>query len=241
MIVAIHQPNFLPWPGFFHKMVCADVFILLNKVQYVKNALFNRNRIKTPHGVHYLTVPVHVHRHTDSYDEIRIDVLSRDRWTRKHLKTIEWAYAAAPYFDEYFGPMEELYRRPWERLIDLNMAFIGFLRDALRVDTRILLESEMHLTGTGTARLVSLCGQVHGSVYLSGDGSPYLQEDLFVREGLEVCYQSFVFPSYPQLHGPFASHLSVIDVLFNCGPDAMDIIHSQQPGTTPSLRQGTSL
>jgi hypothetical protein len=228
MIVSIHQPNFLPWPGFFHKMMAADVFILLDKVQYVKNALFNRNKIKTPHGVLYLTVPVHIESHTDAYDSILIDQTSGGRWARKHLKSIEWAYRECPYFNEYFPGLEEIYCKDWWRLLDLNLATIRFLCESLRVETRILFESELRPQGTGTARLVSLCEKVQASAYLSGDGSPYLEERLFAERGIDVNYQRFLYPVYPQVHGGFASHLSMLDMLFNCGAKSKEILLRHQ-------------
>lgn len=228
MIVAIHQPNFMPWPGFFHKMMCADLFILLDKVQYVKNVLFNRNKIKTPHGVLFLTVPVHVENHTDGYDSILIDRNSRGRWARKHLKSIEWAYRESPYFNAYYPDLEEIYRRDWSHLLDLNLAMIHFLRESLHLEKQIVFESELKPEGTGTARLVSLCEKVQASMYLSGDGSPYLEEPLFAERGIDVRYQRFVYPVYPQIHGGFASHLSMLDMLFNCGSGSTEILLGQQ-------------
>jgi hypothetical protein len=237
MIAAIHQPNYIPWPGFFHKMMAADVFILLDKVQYVKNALFNRNRIKTPHGALYLTVPVHVENHADPYDSILIDRTSRDRWARKHLKSIEWAYRGSAHFESFYPALEDIYRRDWHRLLDLNLAMIRFVREALRLEGKLFVESELRPEGTGSARLVSLCEKVHASTYLSGDGSPYLEERLFAERGIALRYQRFVYPKYPQIHGPFLSHLSMLDMLFNCGSEAKEIVLRHQVDNEQPIRR----
>jgi WbqC-like protein family len=228
MIVAIHQPNFMPWPGFFHKMMVADVFIYLDKVQYVKNALSNRNKIKTSHGARYLTVPVQVTSHRDAYDRVRIDQSAKSRWVKKHLKTLAFAYQKAPYYTKYFPGLEALYLKSWDRLIDLNLALIRYVADCMNIQTETCLESEIKGSGSGTERLISLCKNIGASVYLSGDGSPYLNEDLFLEEGIQLRYQRFAYPAYPQINGDFISHLSIIDLLFNCGSRSKDIISENQ-------------
>ena len=228
MIVAIHQPNFLPWPGFFHKMMSSDVFIFLDEAQYVKNALFNRNRIKAKQGALFLTVPVRTKSHLDTYRDIFIDDSGGTRWVKKHLRTLFYSYKKADFFDEYFPAIEALYQKHWKKLIDLNLAFIDFVVKAMNIETDIRYESEIGSSGSRTERLVSLCRKIHATDCLSGDGSPYLEDSLFVKEGIQVRYQNFVYPIYPQVNGDFISHLSMLDMLFNCGPSAPEIILNSQ-------------
>ena len=231
MIVAIHQPNFLPWPGFFHKMLLADRFVFLDNVQYVKNALFNRNKIKTPHGVQYLTVPVHLSGHRQPYNRVRIAPGGKHRWIKKHLKTIAFAYQKAPFYAQYFPALASIYGQSWERLVDLNLALIRFVAHCLDIQTPTTLASEIDVCGLSSPRLIALCRHFNAAAYLSGDGSPYLDQALFNDAGVQVRFQEFVYPVYPQINGAFVSHLSMLDLLFNSGPAGKTIILKHQRQT----------
>lgn len=232
MILAAHQPNFLPWTGFFHKMMACDSFVILDKSQFVKNALFNRNKIKTHQGSQYLTVPVHLKSHLDHYDEVLIDNSRNRMWTTKFLRTLELAYKKSPFFHQYYPGLREIFLTQWTHLIELNLALIFFITESLGIKTRLLFESNIEPSGRSSCRLVSICMKSGASTYLSGDGSPYLEEHLFLQEGINVRFQNFSHPVYPQINGDFVSHLSAIDMLFNCGPQSSEIILQQNPKTS---------
>ena len=168
MIVAIHQPQYLPWLGYFNKIDQADVFCFLDDVQYKKNEWQNRNRIKTPQGWQWLTVPVH-YRFPWKIDEVTIK--NSVKWGRKHFQAICTNYGKARFFREYAGLFEEMYDRQWTSLADLNIEFVKRLCEALEMeDVRTVRSSEMLLTQEPTQRLIDICRQLGGDTYLAGAG-----------------------------------------------------------------------
>ena len=222
MLVSIHQPNYMPWPGFFHKWMLADAFIILDTVQFHKNDWQNRNRIKTANGPQWLTVPVHYH-FPAIINEIEI---SQDPWQRKQLAAMEQSYAKAPYFQDYWDNIQSVLIQPWKKLSDMNTALIRALGEMVGCQAPLYLASEMQVENTdSTGRLIDLCKELGGSAYLAGvDGEKYMQIDQFSEAGIDLWYQDVVAPVYHQLHGEFVSHLSVVDLLFNVGPEATNVI-----------------
>jgi len=221
-LITIHQPNFLPWPGFFHKWMLADTMILLGTVQYEKNEWQNRNRIKTVSGAQWVTVPVK-YRYPQKINEVMI---ADWHWVRKACNSIEQAYAKAPCFEAYWPSVRETLNQPCDRLEDLNVALIRVVGEALGCTSALWLASELDVNHTDpTERLIQLCTAVDGDAYLSGqEGRTYLQSERFAQSGLALYFQQVEAPEYPQLHGDFVSHLSVLDLLFNTGADASAII-----------------
>jgi hypothetical protein len=225
--VAIHQPNYVPWPGYFHKLAGADVFVYLDAVQYPRGRSFAaRNRIKTPNGPAYLTVPVSVPKGTEgkaSYLEVE---LADDRWRKKHLATVEQSYARAPHFEEVYG----LYERELEAgqsLVELNVGLIEAFASYLDIATRRVRLSELLPSfGQKTQLIVDVCRAVEADGYLSGTGGgrDYNDEELLARHGIELRYDEFEYPAYPQLWGDFEPNLSVLDVLFNCGQGSRELV-----------------
>jgi len=222
-LITIHQPNFLPWPGFFHKWMLADTFVLLDTVQYEKNEWQNRNRIKTASGAQWITVPVN-YRYPQKISEVTI---ADRRWIRKMCASIEQVYAKAPYFEAYWQPVRKVLNNNYDRLADLNVALIRLLGDALGCSAPLKLASELGVENTDpTYRLIELCSNMNGDGYLSGqEGRTYLQREVFAEAGIALYFQQVEAPQYTQLHGDFVSHLSVLDLLFNAGPNAAEAIH----------------
>lgn len=223
-VIAIHQPNFLPWPGFFHKWMLADAMVLLDTVQYEKNEWQNRNRIKVASGVQWVTVPVN-YRYPQKINEVTI---ANQRWVRKVCNSLEQAYAKAPCFTAYWSSLREVLHQPCVLLRDLNVALIRLIGDATGCSAPLLLASDLGVNHTNpTQRLIQLCTAAGGNAYLSGqEGRAYLQQDQIAQSGLALYFQQIEAPEYLQLHGDFASHLSVLDVLFNTGSDAAKIIRN---------------
>lgn len=227
MIVSIHQPHFLPWLGFFEKVDRSDVFILLDNVQFEKNGWQNRNRIKGANGWQWLTVPVY-QRFPQTIAETMIN--NTVDWRRKHWNAIVSNYSRAPYFHELRPPFEEAYRRSWDGLVDLNIHLLTVVFDLLGLHRRVCLASEYAASQTPSERLADLCAAVGGDVYLAGEGGhDYLDISTFEEKGIRVEFQQFQHPVYPQLFGAFEAHLSVIDLLFNCGGQSLDIIRGRVP------------
>ncbi|MDQ6968612.1 MAG: WbqC family protein [Mariprofundaceae bacterium] len=223
-LITIHQPNYLPWAGFFHKWMISDAFIILDTVQYHKNEWQNRNRIKTPNGAQWLTVPV-TYRFPQSIAHVGI---APKPWARKQIASIEQSYAKAPYLDKYWPELKPIFEQSWENLCALNVAIIRALGGMLACETPLLLASDIgKVSDDPTLRLIELCKILDGTAYLSGsEGRNYLQPSTFQEANIELYFQQVEAPVYPQLHGDFISHLSVLDVLFHCGDSSIDIIRN---------------
>ena len=224
--LVVLQPGYLPWLGFFDQLDKADVFVYYDDVQYDKGGWRNRNRIKTPHGRIWLTVPVLIAGHFgQAINEVAID--TEKHWARKHLRTIEQNYHAAPYFDDYFPALSALLDRPWRLLADLDVTLVEEIARWLRIETTIYKVSSLSIDGRRNERLINLCRHFGADRYLSGDAArSYLDQAIFDAAEISVEWQDYEHPKYTQLHGDFISHLSVLDLLLNCGEESLAIIRN---------------
>jgi len=228
LIVAIHQPQYLPWLGYFDKIDRADVLCLLDNVQYKKNEWQNRNRIKTAQGVQWMTVPVQF-RFPQKINEVQIS--EKQRWQHKHLQALITNYSKARCFDEVIGFFEDVYQQSWTYLSSLNIHAIKGICKLLNVDkTEICISSQMTLREGPTDRLIDICKHVGGDTYLAGQaGADYMDLEKFKENNIKVLFQKYAHPAYPQLFGEFQSHLSIIDLLMNCGSDSLEVIRGVAP------------
>lgn len=216
-IVSIHQPQFMPWLGYFNKIFRAHDFVFLDNVQYKKNEWQNRNRIKASAGPQWLTAP-NTYKFPQKINEVRIN--NAENWRHKHLQALITNYSKAPYFKKYMPAFEEFYSREWEFLVDLNIASVQLLLKLFHIEKSCPRSSEMELRETPNERLIDICEKLGADTYLAGvDGAKYMDLELFKNEEIEVVFQEFIHPRYPQLFGDFISHLSAIDLLFNCGEE----------------------
>jgi hypothetical protein len=219
LIVTIHQPEHLPWLGFFDKIAAADVYVCLDTVQFRKNYFQNRNRILTPSGPAWLTVPVQVKGHLSStIAETRI--AADGRWAKKYWRTVTQSYGRHPFFDDLAPAFGEVLSRSWSGLRDLNLALIGLFFEALGLRRKMILASDLGVTGQATSLLLDICCKLGAAVYLSGPmGESYLDETAFQAAGIAVQYHRFDHPVYPQLgRDDFVDKLSAFDLLMNHGP-----------------------
>jgi len=230
MLLTIHQPNFLPWPGFFHKWMISDAILLLDTVQYEKNEWQNRNRIKTAQGAQWVTVPVS-YRFPQTIREVGI---ADQRWPRKLCSSIEQAYAKSPHMESYWPAMKHVLNQPFESLRDLNAELIRLVGSFLGCDAPLYMASDMGVSNTDpTGRLLELCKALDADAYLSGqEGRAYLDRDVFASQGISLYFQAVEAPLYPQMHGDFVSHLSILDLLFNTGPGAAALVANMGDKTT---------
>ncbi len=225
MIVACHQPNFLPWAGFFTKALLADALILLDDVQLARGFTWmNRNRLKCDRGELWLTVPIWKKgRGLQKINEV--EVFNEGNWPHKHLQSIMQNYAHAPYLADHLSFLKEIYQQEWKKLVDLNCRVLSYLRGALGIEKEFMLQSDLGVQARGTELLVEICKRVGADVYLSSSVSKkYLDEALFEGNGVAVDYFSSVPPLYPQLWGDFIPNLSALDLLLNCGRESLAII-----------------
>ncbi len=226
MICAIHQPQYMPWLGYFDKIDIADVFVILDNVQYKKNEWQNRNRIKTSQGPQWITAPV-LYKYPGRICEVGIN--NKIDWRRKHLQALITNYNKAPFFAEYKPLFEDILNSEWGLLSELNIYVIKQLIDALGIKTEALTASDFSLDNDPTGRLVDMCKQIKADQYLSGkDGVKYMDIDKFKDAGIELVFQDFDHPVYNQLYGKFEPFLSIIDLLFNHGKDSLEIIRSNR-------------
>lgn len=223
MTVAIHQPNFLPWLGYFYKMVLCDIFVLLDNVQYTKNSFINRNKVKTPQGAIWVTVPVRF-----QFGELinQVHINNSTDWRKNHLKTLELNYRKTAYFGEVFPDLQRLYfQKDWQNLCEFNIALIKYVISYLGLEKKLIIASDIKTEGKSTDRLVDIVKKLGGDSYLSGFGAVnYQEETIFHDAGIELRYSGFVHPQYPQVWNDFIPNLSIIDFLFNNGRRSLPIL-----------------
>lgn len=226
MRIAVLQPGYLPWLGFFEQELAVERFILYDDVQYDRRGWRNRNRLKTPNGPVWITVPVEQKgKYTQPINEVRID--NARPWRRKHLGTVESFYRKAPYFESLFPELERIILRDWELLWELDLALIEWLNGAIGIETPISLASNLDASGHKSERLLNICKRLGADEYFSGAAARhYLDLALFDQAGIAVYFQEYEHPVYPQLYGDFISHLSVLDLLMIAAPEAKRIILS---------------
>lgn len=225
MKLVVLQPSYLPWLGYFDQYHWADTFVLYDDVQYDKHGWRNRNRILTRNGVQWLTVPVITRgKGTPTIDQVAID--NRTDWRRKHRMSLRQAYSKAPCFAAVSPALDDLLSRPWERLIDLDIAALRVLVDLLGMRWKVIRSSEMPgVTGRKNQRLLAICRALGATEYKSGDAArTYLDEAAFAAAGVAVHWHGYRHPTYHQPSERFQSHLSVVDLLFNHGPDSLAIL-----------------
>jgi WbqC-like protein family len=225
MRLAAHQPQYLPWLGFFDKMDRVDRFILLDTVQYKKNEWQNRNRIRTAEGWQWLTVPVH-YRYPMTIGEVRIDETSA--WRRKHRAALRTHYGRAAHGSALLGFLESLLQRPAAGLADLNVRSIKLLAGMLGVRTPIVLASSLDdLPDGADARLIALCRRFGCDTYLAGaGGQDYMDLAAYRDAGIEVAFQAFQHPVYDQVYDGFEPNLSAIDFLASCGSSSFQLVRA---------------
>lgn len=237
MVITIHQPEHLPWLGFFAKAALADVLVLLDDVQYRKNYFQNRNRIRTAQGATWLSVPVTTRKHSTLISEVEIANSSSPRWASRHWRTIQQSYASAPYYGEHEPFFRDHYARPWRTLAATNEVLIAYLLRALSVNVEVVRASDLGCLSTGrTTRLVEICRVLKASTYVSGvSGREYLDLDAFRDAGIAVEFQDFRHPVYEQCYEPFMPCMSAVDLLFNHGPRSARILRGVDTETLDTV------
>ncbi|WP_295442936.1 WbqC family protein [uncultured Thiodictyon sp.] len=219
--VAILQSNYIPWKGYFDMIAAVDEFILYDDMQYTRRDWRNRNQIKTPHGVRWLTVPVVVKG--KYHQKIRETEIDGTEWAATHWKTIVQSYRRAPYFTEIATWLEPIYlRESFDHISTLNRRLIEAVCEYLGIKTTITNSWDYTLLDGKTERLADLCAQAGGTEYVSGPAARnYVDEPVFRNLGLKLTWFDYLgYPEYPQLWGEFTHGVTILDLLFNCGPEA---------------------
>jgi len=217
--IAIIQSNYSPWKGYFDIIRMVDEFMLFDEAQYTRRDWRNRNKIKTPQGAQWLTIPVQVKG--KFHQRIDETLVSDAAWIDDHLKSIKHNYARAGAFKEVYPVLEELYRSltPLTRLSDVNYALLRGLSDLLGIKTPLTWSTDYDSVEGKTDRLISLCQQAGADEYISGPSArAYMDHDLFERSGIKLTYVDYSgYPEYPQIYPPFDHGVSLLDLLLNVG------------------------
>jgi len=225
MIVATNQPYFAPYPGFFLKAYLADCIVILDEVQFPRRTTWiTRNRLKNDQGTLWLTVPV-LKKGLGFQRISAVKICYVENWPHKFRRSFRHAYARAPYLQNYLGVMEQALSRQPEHLLDFNLEIINGLMAYLEIDTRVVLMSELGASGKGTPLIIDICKALGADRFLvQSSARAYYDPAVFEQVGIELISFSKPRYVYPQLWGDFIENLSVLDLLFNCGPKAPEII-----------------
>lgn len=220
--IAVLQPSYLPWLGYFEQMTQVDTFVFYDDVQYTKNDWRNRNRVRGQEGYLWLTIPSEGSTHLQ-IREVKID--PRSKWQDKHRKTLAQFYSGSPFFEEVSTLLEPLWQKEYRFLMDAAVDSVGLIAGYLDISPKIVFSSDLGVGGERNERLIGICEALGAREYYSGlAAESYLDRPLFREHGIEVAFQHYDHPLYPQRGEGFLSHLSAIDLLFNCGKNSRGIL-----------------
>ena len=230
------QPSYIPWRGFFDQIYRADIFVFFDNVQYDKRGWRNRNRIKTPHGIQWLTIPVHSKgSQTENISINQIHISWDHPWNEDHWKTLKMAYAKTPYYKRYAPLLESFYTTRPEMLADFTIdTTIALARELGITHPSFLRSSSLGVpgskTGNKTDRLINILNKLGATTYITGPSAKnYIEQEKFQEAQINLLYMSYNYIDYPQLYPPYDPQVSILDLLFMTGPDAMNfIIHSKE-------------
>ncbi|MFY0592628.1 WbqC family protein [Roseivirga sp.] len=228
MKVVITQSNYIPWKGYFDSISIADYFVVFDEMQYTRRDWRNRNKIKTINGLQWLTVPVDVKG--KFFQKINETKIADKNWVEKHWKSLVHNYSKAPYFEDYKILVNEWYREAFhcDTITDVNMVFLKGIGEFLGVKAKFLFSRDFNLVDDKTERLVAICQELNGTDYYTGSAAKaYMQEDFFKKQSINVHYFDYSgYPEYKQLHGDFEHGVSILDMIFNLGPDCKNYMKS---------------
>lgn len=225
MIVAIHQPNYIPWLGYFYKIFKSDIFVFHDDVQYSKKGAHNYHYIKTNHGIHRLKIPVQQH-----FGILINEVTSRDalNWKKDHLKLIHDNYSKACFFEEIYSDFESLLTPSYKNLSHMNIEIIKFFCKKLGIERKFITASELNLSFSKEEKVIQIVNSLGGSIYYSGVGAmSYQDPQNFNKMNIELVYSNFEPFIYPQFNGEYHANVSIIDYFMHCGYDWENVLNHQ--------------
>lgn len=212
MKLSIHQSQYIPWPAYFKKIALSDKFIILDDVQFQKNGVQNRNKLRNKNGEFWLTIPVK----GSLGDSIKDKEIAHDKWKKKHFQSMSQSYSKSPFWDSLKDEIEALYSQETTKLNDINIFFIKFIISKLEIDTEIIISSNEDFCGKKSDLILNICSKFNASKYLSGTGAKdYLDIDSFKEKGIIVEFMESLPAIYTQIHGDFIPGLSIIDMMMN--------------------------
>lgn len=229
MIVSINQPAYLPWLGYFERIARSNVHVVLDHVQFEKNSFINRNKVRVKDGAAWLTIPLATKGRFGNLAIQSLEFAPADKWKAKHWATLKMSYSKAAYFDQLQGAYEEIYLSEWSGFMPFIRAMLTQHLSDLGISTRLVFSSEMKTSGQKSNLVLNICKSLSAKSYLSGiKGRTYINEKDFMKEGITIEYQDYQHPTYKQLWPSFESNLGILDLLFNHGPDSLQILMGSQ-------------
>jgi hypothetical protein len=242
MNVVILQPSYIPWRGYFDQICRSDLFVFYDDVQYDKRGWRNRNQIKTPRGKQWLTIPVSSRgSQTENIPINQIRIVWEKPWHENHLKSIQHSYAKAPYFDQYLPLLKDFYSRRYEYLADFTIDFsIAIARQLGNTHTRFLRSSEIPgIQGQKTDRVINILKYVGATYYYCGpSASSYMEPEKFEQAGIPFEYMQYNYPEYLQLYPPYDPFVSIFDLMFMVGSEAINYIYKGNHVQSAESRPG---
>jgi hypothetical protein len=233
MIVSINQPAYLPWLGYFERIAKSDIHVVLDHVQFEKNSFTNRNKIRLKSETAWLTIPVASKGRFGSLEINRLELANEKTWQTKHWNSLQTNYARAPFFSTYSPPYELLYKSPALSFFHFIKAFLLQHLHDLGIKTPILFSSDLKISGQKSDLVLNICQALGAKTYLSGAlGRNYLDYNSFEEAGISIRYQDYHHPTYRQAWPGFESHLGILDLLFNHGPESLTVLLSNQHETS---------
>lgn len=224
MILTAHQPVYLPWLGLFHKIAISDAFCYFDGVQYLKKDWNNRNKIKTQNSELWLTVPVLTTRHREKTIK-EIEINNSIDWPKKHWKSIYLNYKKAPFFSKYSDFFEDVYKREWHYLTNLNEYLLKWFLKELGIKVKYYKASELNLEGYKSDLVLDMSEKLGADLYIFGTlGKDYAEKEKFAKQRVKIYFQDYKHPLYSQLCGKFLPYMSIIDLLFNCGDKSLEVL-----------------
>ena len=225
MILTAHQPTYLPWLAFFHKIALSDAFCSFDIAQYRRRG-FNRNTIKTAQGSCFLTVPLFTHGYREK-QICQMEINNTIDWRTKHFKSLMVSYKHAPFWDRYADFFNDVYQRDWKYFSELTNYMLRWFLKELGITVDYSKASDAHFEGKGSDLVLDMCKKLGATSYIFGAfGKRYAKEDDFKRAGVQPYFQRYTYPRYPQQWGEFLSGLSIVDLLFNCGSKSLEVLMS---------------
>ena len=212
MKISIHQSQYLPWPAYFKKIAMSDKFVILDNVQFQKNGVQNRNKLRNKNGEFWITIPLS----GSMKEKINEKKCSNEKWKKKHFQSITQSYSKCSFWEEHKVALEDLYANSNEYLNDINISFIKYFISEMDFETELHLASQLEAEGSKSDLVLNICKELSATEYISGLGSKdYLDLDSFTKNSIEVKFLESMNPSYEQIHGEFIPNLSLIDMLMN--------------------------
>jgi hypothetical protein len=225
MTVSILQSNYIPWKGYFDIIAKSDVFVIYDEVQYTKNDWRNRNKILTPNGTNWLTIPVRVDSLNQKICETKVASIN---WNKKHFTSLQLNYSKAKGYKEFKDILSDLYDNPPELLTEINIRFIKTICNYLGIKTKIIDSRDLNLNGDRNERLIDACEKLSADIYLSGPSAKnYIDVALFEQSKLKLEWMDYSnYITYEQMHEPFIHNVSIIDLILNNGSNSKDFIYN---------------